>query len=76
MKLMCRHRKQIQVTDGHIGDPVSSQYQDGYAVVAILVQIFPPVNLLVSIIKTLRPRQNNRHFPDDILKGIFMNENV
>ena len=25
---------------------------------------------------TLRPRQNGRHFPDDILKWIFMNENV
>ena len=25
---------------------------------------------------TLRPRQNGRHFPDDILKCIFLNENV
>ena len=25
---------------------------------------------------TLRPRQNGRHFPDDILKWIFLNENV
>ena len=24
----------------------------------------------------LRPRQNGRHFPDDILKWIFLNENV
>ena len=24
----------------------------------------------------LRPRQNGRHFPDDIFKGIFWNENV
>ena len=24
----------------------------------------------------LRPRQNGRHFPDDILKGIFLNENI
>ena len=24
----------------------------------------------------LRPRQNGRHFPDDILKLIFLNENV
>ena len=27
-------------------------------------------------INTLRPRQNARHFPDDILKWIFLNENV
>ena len=26
-------------------------------------------------INTLRPRQNGRHFPDDIFKGIFLNEN-
>ena len=25
---------------------------------------------------TLRPRQNGRHFPDDIFKSIFVNENV
>ena len=25
---------------------------------------------------TLRPRQNGRHFPDDIFKSIFSNENV
>ena len=27
-------------------------------------------------INTLRPRQNDRHFPDDIFKRIFLNENV
>ena len=29
----------------------------------------PPINIL-------RPRQNGRHFPDDIFKCIFVNENV
>ena len=29
-----------------------------------------------SRINTLRPRQNGRHFPDDIFKCIFVNENV
>ena len=28
------------------------------------------------ILNTLRPRQNGRHFPDDIFKWIFLNENV
>ena len=28
------------------------------------------------MLNTLRPRQNGRHFPDDILKWIFLNENV
>ena len=27
-------------------------------------------------LNTLRPRQNGRHFPDDIFKFIFLNENV
>ena len=27
-------------------------------------------------LNTLRPRQNDRHFPDDIFKWIFLNENV
>ena len=31
---------------------------------------------MISLINTLRPRQNGRHFPDDILKCIFLNENV
>ena len=30
----------------------------------------------VSEINTLRPRQNGRHFADDIFKCIFLNENV
>ena len=29
-----------------------------------------------QLLNTLRPRQNGRHFPDDILKWIFLNENV
>ena len=29
-----------------------------------------------SQFNTLRPRQNGRHFPDDIFKWIFLNENV
>ena len=31
---------------------------------------------LIPILKILRPRQNGRHFPDDIFKWIFLNENV
>ena len=27
-------------------------------------------------LNTLRPRQNGRHFPDDVFKWIFLNENV
>ena len=31
---------------------------------------------VITIINTFRPRQNGRHFPDDIFKWIFFNENV
>ena len=31
---------------------------------------------LVIPVNTLRPGQNGRHFPDDILKCIFLNEKV
>ena len=34
------------------------------------------LKVLSSIINTLRPRQNGRHFPDDNLKWIFLDENV
>ena len=30
---------------------------------------------VMAIFNTLRPRQNGRHFPDDIFKCIFLNEN-
>ena len=29
-----------------------------------------------NVFNTLRPRQDGRHFPDDIFKCIFLNENV
>ena len=40
--------------------------------------IFPvaSIKLVRLSFNTLRPRQNGRHFPDDIFKLIFLNENV
>ena len=34
------------------------------------------IPLSKTVLNTLRPRQNGRHFPDDIFKWIFVNENV
>ena len=31
---------------------------------------------MVLTTNTMRPKQNRRHFPDDIFKWIFLNENV
>ena len=33
-------------------------------------------DLAHTIVNTLRPRQNGRHFTDDIFNYIFLNENV
>ena len=34
------------------------------------------VNGIFSYVNTLRPRQNDRHFADDVFKCIFLNENI
>ena len=39
-------------------------------------QMFPSSGRQLETINPLRPRQNGRHFTDDILKCIFLNENV
>ena len=36
----------------------------------------PGIQWVKLILNTLRPRQNGRHFPDDIFKCIFLNEKV
>ena len=42
----------------------------------ILTYCFWRDSLKHLTINTLRPRQDGRHFPDDIFKCIFLNENV
>ena len=42
----------------------------------IFIETLPRVHRLHGRINTLRPRQNGRHFADDIFKCIFFNENV
>ena len=34
------------------------------------------ITICALFVNTLRPRQNGRHFPDDIFKWIFLNQNV
>ena len=41
-----------------------------------LKSIAQTLELGLFSINTLRPRQNGRHFADDIFKSIFLNENV
>ena len=42
----------------------------------ITVTILPLVQPWITQFNTLRPRQNGRHFADDMFKCIFVNENV
>ena len=49
--------------DNELPEPILSQFSDAY--------ITGP-----QWVNALRPRQNGRHFPDDIFKCIFLNENV
>ena len=41
-----------------------------------LIKALPRPRLTYNLFNTLRPRQNGRHFPDDIFIYIFLNENV
>ena len=46
--------------------------------ILILIHIgnLEQIQQVISMFNTLRLRQNGRHFPDDIFKCIFLNENV
>ena len=41
-----------------------------------ITRIWLQVLLQLGAVNTLKPRQDGRHFPDDIFKCIFLNENV
>ena len=53
---------------------VKSDSDYGYSIAVLYRVMF--VHLLETWFNTLGPRQNGRHFPEDILKCIFLNENV
>ena len=45
-------------------------------VILTIISSFAALEIVIVTINTLRLRQDGRHFPDDILKCIFLNENV
>ena len=47
-----------------------------FALNIIILFIYPALFEGLKWINTLRPRQDGLHFPDDIFKRIFLNENV
>ena len=58
----------------------TDHYTDIYSSLTILfwynIQLLQRKVQYRSMINTLRPRQDGRHFPDDIFKRILLNENV
>ena len=63
------------------GEQVTSQYLNQWLLI-LLIHASLGLNELIGpresdcYFNTLRPRQNGRHFADDIFKCIFLNENV
>ena len=53
-----------------------SQIQDTIQTVNISFVVQSLNQFSMSRVNTLRPRQNGRHFADDMFKCIFLNENV
>ena len=66
-------------TDAHI-DGLVQDYSNSNALAMELLQSCTKPSIYASpglnIVNTLRPRQNGRHFPNDILKYIFLNESI
>ena len=58
--------------------PRATELMFGIHLYQILAEQMHPQFVCHSLVtlNTLRPRQNGRHFPDDIFKCIFLNENV
>ena len=56
----------------------SKHYHNNSSTTLLTVAVYPHDGISVwpLVLNTLRPRQNGRHFPDDIFKWISLNENV
>ena len=59
----------------HTGDTVNLNWYNGTAGFSDVRFLFLPGTSYHAIVNTLRPRQNGRHFADDMFKCIFVNEN-
>ena len=80
LKHLFRHRwektSKLRVTGRCVGNsPVTSEFPAERASDADNVSIWWR-HYTENNINTLRPRQNGRHFQDDIFKWIFLNENA
>ena len=65
------------LTEKH-GSDIGSNYRGliQYTMCNFATTIANHKDIFIYWINTLRPKQNRRHFPDDISKCIFLNENI
>ena len=54
----------------------SHERQVSYCYIWLIPWLLIIIWIYMNKVDTLRPRQNGRHFADDISNGIFLNENV
>ena len=55
---------------------VGDMRSQGISNTSILLRVDQNIYFSIRSVKTLRPRQDGRHFTDDNFKSIFLNENV
>ena len=53
-----------------------SNYIPCFTCIWLIIHALISMMVLLIDVNTMRPQQNGRHFPDDIFKCIFLNENV
>ena len=75
------HRYRISLTRTWVAPFILlsfKQMETLWSVILVLVSNQPLIGIrnTDSTVNTLRPRQNGRHFPDDVFNCIFLNENV
>ena len=55
---------------------VPKQHKVSYYYVYLNISCYGFIDDILLLLNTVRPKQNGRHFPDDIGKCIFVNGNV
>ena len=66
----------VKFSSQHLTDDKSTLVQENGLMLSGCEQLPEPMIPRDHWVNTLRPRQNVRHFPDDIFKRIFLNQNV
>ena len=60
----------------YVGNTPCKEHEWSELIDELCIDTFMYLTNEFPVLNTLRPRQNGHHFPDDIFKCIFLNENV